>query len=652
MRFSLVSLWREMAKSALRTAEAPAPTPVPPPPLFPAGYKTPISLLSERCQKEGWDKPHIDTKQLSGTGWTAYVVLRRTNAKKVREAVTMRPPAAPSPIAVEKTSAMEAKSGFSPVANSLTSLDRHWAALYALYRFSNNLRLNLQLPPSTREYWAALEAEKAASTPNKTWLWSTTPFETAAAAPKPPSHAASSSASMSPSFDSPVASPFSSVPVSAATSRSSTPNPGSASLAARWSAAPEVRMPAALRDLVEETIRSMTIRYPPPAVDPDDEDTYVPPSPEDISITMELTRAGWRPGHIRNALHHVNSSRLSGVDLQSTLIAAVEQHLHLNVTEEDLPGVFRSSKPADATARIATVNGTEELGMAWAARTLSEQSGFPIAPVEKAMRDANGDEGVAVDLLVRRLVGYEGELSEESLLAQVQAPVEVDSELEERRKDEMVGLEGIFGPRFRTTETGLEILISSTARRTQNSTADQVVLRVLLHPHSQYPSPSEEGAFPHLPSFYVFSSTLPTYIRLHLTALIAAQFASPDHEDWMDLVRGGYGGVIGEIASYLTDVWEREVANPPEAREVLAKLLGSRLQAPVVVASSAAAKKGTNARRKAYRAPPTPQAHALLTQALENNSRRPGYAAMLKVRSNLPAWSMQDEIVGLIRDNR
>lgn len=30
-----------------------------PPPLFPVGYKTPLSLLNERCQKNGWQKPDV-----------------------------------------------------------------------------------------------------------------------------------------------------------------------------------------------------------------------------------------------------------------------------------------------------------------------------------------------------------------------------------------------------------------------------------------------------------------------------------------------------------------------------------------------------------------------------------------------------------------
>lgn len=35
--------------------------PVRPPPLFPVGYKSPVTILNERCQKEGWERPIVDS---------------------------------------------------------------------------------------------------------------------------------------------------------------------------------------------------------------------------------------------------------------------------------------------------------------------------------------------------------------------------------------------------------------------------------------------------------------------------------------------------------------------------------------------------------------------------------------------------------------
>ena len=41
--------------------------PTRPPPLFPLGYKTPLSMLNEKCQKNGWEKPLVDTVGLYPT---------------------------------------------------------------------------------------------------------------------------------------------------------------------------------------------------------------------------------------------------------------------------------------------------------------------------------------------------------------------------------------------------------------------------------------------------------------------------------------------------------------------------------------------------------------------------------------------------------
>lgn len=561
---------------------------------------------------------------------------------------------------------------------------RHFAAVYALFRFANNLRLNIQLPPQTRDYWAALEKEKADTPKNKMWLWSTTPFETAAEAPPPrpllpvastsagssiPSHLNSTSNSTSNS-------PFASPSGSASTSRSSTPlhAPANTSHSARtdkhWSEAPEVRMPTALRDLVEETIRSMMHRFPSTSLAIDesgfsDLSIASPSTPEDDSILQELTTLGFRKGHTLNALSYVHSARNSGRSdplLRSIsslpLRVAVLEYLHLHTPEEDLPPSFRTSRPADATARIATNKDSEALANSWKAEALARETGMPIGIVEKAMRESEGEEGVAVDLMVRRLMGWsEGEeeiLSDVSYLdglVMSRAEGAQDTELVERRNDELAALEGIFGETCRRTDKGIEILVSSNRRRRQDSTADQVILRVLFHPASLYPTPSSETESPNLPTFYVYSSTLPAYIRLHLTALIASQLTNKD-SSWMDLAKGGYGGLVCEMANHLQEVFQEAIENPPDSREVLSKLLGSRIAPTLESNAGTKQKKDLKPKFRPFRPSITPQAQEMLRQKLEDNSKKPGYGAMLGVRMKLPAWSMREEIVELIKSNR
>lgn len=103
-----------------KPAEAvPAPTDGPPrpPPLFPAGYKTPVSVLNEKCQKAGWERPLVDARP-NGQKWTGVVTLQKRVSKNIYELEKVRMEPRP---ALEIETAQEAK---------------HWAATYALFRVS------------------------------------------------------------------------------------------------------------------------------------------------------------------------------------------------------------------------------------------------------------------------------------------------------------------------------------------------------------------------------------------------------------------------------------------------------------------------------------------------------------------------------------
>ena len=410
-------------------------------------------------------------------------------------------------------------------------------------------------------------------------------------------------------------------------------------------------MPSALRDMVEETIRSMMIKYPVTANLQEDDEDYVEPTEEDLSIIQRLVQAGFRPGHVKSALNYVHAHESSSLDPQNSTLLAVQSYLHLHTNEEDLPAAFRASRPPDATARL--VDGSESISHRWRAEALSKESGYPLAVVERALSDMDGDVEGAIDLLLRRLMRWTEEgWSEANFLSSRRETVEAqEEELEERRKDELLGLEGIWGNRYRTTEKGLEILLSSTAKRSQNSTADQVILRVFFHPKSQYPSPIDEiSSCPHLPTFYVFSSTLPTYIRLHLTSLVSAELSNPQSLA-RDLVDSGYGGVINEIATFLSENWEKAIDQPIDSRAHMPKLLGTISLQPAVSSSSEAKKTISKGRSKFVR-PATLQMQNAMREQLEANSLLSGYGKMLSIRQKLPAWSMREEIVELIKNNR
>ncbi|TNY18898.1 P-loop containing nucleoside triphosphate hydrolase protein [Rhodotorula diobovata] len=670
------------ANSANKPTLAPGETP-PPPPLFPIGYKTPISLLQERCQKSGWERPFVDPKQGTTPGtWTASVTLRRKHPKKPGEIETvyMRPPPPPSQIAVEKGNAMEAK---------------HWAAVYALFRFANNLRLNMQLPPATRDYWSALEKEKAASTPNKQWLWSTTPFETAAAAPPPPSAApataapnAKGGASTRPSRNgSPLVNlSGASTPAS---SRPATPAP----LPKSWAEAPEVRMPSSLRDLVERTIRdalpdleSLDLDGAAPDAGADDHaaeaddgtpgsGAATPParSPAELALEAEFTALGFRRGHVLRALAYVRSGSAAPPTRNDVLA-----HLHLLVPESDLPPAFRDARPADATIRNATARDAGELGRMWQAERVAREVGAPVEWVRGETERAraatarenvtDGElEGMVVDVLARRLMDVppgadedeRDKLGEDVLRAAWGAGAgpsnlsqEEKDELRQRRDDEVLGLEGLFGSRFRRTKDGIEIAVPHKG--------DRLSLRVLFHPGSSYPSPHTPPAPVALPSFFISSPTLPPYIRLHLHTLLASQFrpsVAQDGSAWLDLAEAGYGGVVGEMVSFLEARVRSAIEHPPDAREVMDRLVSPSERPTAPLAAGDAAKKVTRTQHAQRRGPPkglraSPEQQMALKRAYEELCRTEGYQRMLEGRKRLPAWSMRDKIVDLIRNER
>ncbi|KAH9957470.1 P-loop containing nucleoside triphosphate hydrolase protein [Lactifluus volemus] len=113
------------------------------PPLFPSGSKYPLSLLQERCSKNGWEKPVVDTPK-RGQGWAFVITLTRMVRTKNGQETQVVP--------------------------------RHWGATYALYRFCNGIQLNRVLPPGPREYWAELAAEHKKAPSHQSWMYDADPF--------------------------------------------------------------------------------------------------------------------------------------------------------------------------------------------------------------------------------------------------------------------------------------------------------------------------------------------------------------------------------------------------------------------------------------------------------------------------------------------
>ena len=421
------------------------------------------------------------------------------------------------------------------------------------------------------------------------------------------------------------------------------------------------------------------------------------------TVEHEFLAQGFRKGHVSRAIAYARSSAATttttaGAALPlSTLRHEVLSHLHLLVPESDLPAAFQSSKPSDTTIRNATAKNRDELGRMWKAEKVAREVGTPVewvvaeldkirpllpeGDVERKEEEASSSsfseseiEGRLLEVLARRMMDVEAttddadvrrKLGEDELRAAwasstLESPAAAP-ELRQRREDELVGLEGVFGARYSRRKDGFEIAIPSSGK------SDAIALRILFHPSSRYPSPQqdEETDLPAaLPAFYITSPTLPPYIRLHLVYLLSSSFVpsspvSTNGGAWLELVDAGYGGVVGEMVAFLEEHARSVIDNPPDARTVMDRLLPASQRTGALLAANVAQKvtkaaNGGNLRngRRSRKLRVTPEEQAALKRSYEALQQTPEYGKMLQQRQRLPAWGMRDQIVDLIRKSR
>ncbi|CAO3615276.1 unnamed protein product [Cunninghamella blakesleeana] len=116
--------------------------------------KTPLSMLSEHCQKQGWEKAIIDVKRESNNkGHVATVRLSKRNKKTAQlQTISLTPPDLYLPTAAEA---------------------KHAAATFALHRVNSHTNMHLVLPPQFRELWRQFESLK---TSTNSWQYTPDPF--------------------------------------------------------------------------------------------------------------------------------------------------------------------------------------------------------------------------------------------------------------------------------------------------------------------------------------------------------------------------------------------------------------------------------------------------------------------------------------------
>ncbi|EIN13864.1 P-loop containing nucleoside triphosphate hydrolase protein [Punctularia strigosozonata HHB-11173 SS5] len=329
--------------------------------LFPPGSKYPLALLQERCQKQGWDKPSVNT----GDKFSFSVTLRRWNNKKSEtESVHLEPhPPYFRPSAIEA---------------------RHWGATYALYRFCNGIQLNRVLPPGPREYWNELATEHRNCPEHQKWMYYADPFEARKEVDERQAKATQKRGDS-------VADKTEIKPREAASPE--------------FAQAPEVRMAGALRDLVEDAVKQGIASFPEASI----EDPLVISEQGKADVLKQLQTLGFTAPQARKATQALSQpSSLTSTLLSSwpPLQACIE-YIILHVPECDLPERFLPSRNSSDPFVSSTHGATDNLKTRWMQEKAVKIAGFPVQAVEKVIEDGSSSFtwSTLLQTLNARLVG-------------------------------------------------------------------------------------------------------------------------------------------------------------------------------------------------------------------------------------------------------
>ncbi|KAF8640981.1 hypothetical protein AX17_000627 [Amanita inopinata Kibby_2008] len=330
--------------------------------LFPMGYKYPLTILNERCQDNGWEKPNVQTYQ--GTnGWSFTVTLTRIKQKTgEKESVRMepRPP-------YNRPSAIEA---------------RHWGATYALYRFCNGMRLQLVLPPGPRDYWNELTAEHKSVPQHLQWMYAPDPF----AFKKELRDRKATSAH-----------------IQDASGLSERRNNNETLMMKKD--IPEVKMATDIREAVEDIVKKGLSMYPEAT------DVHTNQLSEDDvrNTSRQLGTLGFSSAQIQIAVSFLAQPSAISANLLATVtpLEAAIEYLVLHVPECDLPLRFLPSRNSSDPFITSLHSGTDNLKRRWIEEKATKEAGWPAKIVRECMSDErllnNWDR--LINALCKRLIG-------------------------------------------------------------------------------------------------------------------------------------------------------------------------------------------------------------------------------------------------------
>ncbi|EKM84037.1 hypothetical protein AGABI1DRAFT_51702 [Agaricus bisporus var. burnettii JB137-S8] len=340
-------------------------------PLFPPGSKFPLSLLHEKCQKRGWEKPIVDTPRHGEQGYSFVLNLVRINKKTSEREIVRLSPHPP----YYRPSIMEA---------------RQWGATYALYRFENGFPINRVLPPGPRDYWNELATEHKSAPEHLQWMYAADPFAALQMVRNRQEKVAQSKeAGSRPSG-----------------SKQST-------ISSMHSDTPEVKMAALLRVKVEKAIKEGFDLYGNDSSSALDEQVIA-------QVSAQLKTLGFQEPQIKKAtLFLSQQSPLLGKLLKTLRpFEAVMEYLLLYMPECDLPSRFLPVANSSKSFISSAHSGTSGVKKRWMEDKAVKEAGWPI----HAVQEFTGDSDVLNDwplLLVKlgnKLLGIEDKKSQDQAL--------------------------------------------------------------------------------------------------------------------------------------------------------------------------------------------------------------------------------------------
>ncbi|KIO25963.1 hypothetical protein M407DRAFT_236196 [Tulasnella calospora MUT 4182] len=588
--------------------------------LFPAGSKTPLALLNERCQKNGWERPIVEPRRAGGA-YTCIITLRRMDKKTSTTESARMEPHPP----LSKETAEEAK---------------HWGAVYALYRFANNLQLNVVLPHEPRKYWAELAEEHKKAPEHLAWQYMPDPFAARKMVDERQSKARArreeEEAQGDSEFDGNIV--------------ESRGQPSKPRATKEFQYAPEVRMAQSLRESVEAAIKTAVQSFP------ELQDTGVETASQTNfdggTLSKQLATLGFNQHAVKRVLSLLSrpppyDPYLASLKALSDLDAALT-HLLMTTNESDLPKAFLDQKGKGTTggfvSSLHSGNSSEDLQTRWTRERATKEAGWPERSVQECL-SVSTDWGVLMEMLGRKLVGLE--IPQDVATQIAESDPEID--LEERdtlRNEEIEALLSVH-PEASMKDQTLAIPIPESS----------LTLHIIYSPHHPYPFPGSTVPY-RVPPMYITSPKSPPYVRLHILSGLLSSLYTPsgDGDSLNGILETGQGIAFASV-DFASSLWiEMQQRGPPDVSEVMKYLLPPpdvKSSTPALALSSTPqTPEPTGARSRERKSAGDERTDERVIADFETMRSKPEYSKFLEQRQKLPAWGSQDNIIKVIEKHR